>query len=133
MSASVIICSGEPERRGGRHEDHLSASPCAAAAHSKHAGGNSPIFGTDVFSSVRGRLGIGAANPGQPVPFNFSRPFKAPGSLTSHTRIQFLAEQFRGEAPINHVVSFPNAPELHEQHRRRRLECPTKALKDLTK
>lgn len=44
MTGPILICSGEPERRGGRHEDHLSASPSRlrlALSHPrelKHAG-----------------------------------------------------------------------------------------------
>jgi len=77
----VVVCGDLSARRPGDTEARgtilIASRPCAAAAHSKHAGGNSPIFVSDAFSSVRDRLGITAArgcrttDHGRPVPISF--------------------------------------------------------------
>ena len=81
MTGAVTVCGDLSARRPGDTEARgtilIASRPCAAAAHSKHAGGNSPIFVSDAFSSVRDRLGITAArgcrttDHGRPVPISF--------------------------------------------------------------
>lgn len=72
--------------------------------------------------------------------FDSCRPFEASGSLPSLPRLQFLAEQFRGEAPIvGHSLSLSAgssglAASVYGQHSdRRKMKCPTKALKGETR
>lgn len=53
--------------------------------------------------------------------------------LLGNARFQACQQSSCCVADTFHALSFPNAPELHEQLGRRRMECPTKVLKDLTK
>lgn len=89
-------------------------------------------------SRVRSGLGIGNAgwnsvsNRRQSTPLEFF-PAQGAGHLSGLARFQLRQKSSRCLTDAFHVQSFPSAPELHEQHGRRRLKCPTKALKRLTR
>lgn len=142
---SVIIASQAADRmKGGwATEGTIEAQPPRASglAHPEHAGRISAIFGLDAFARVRAGLGIGAARgrgirkPGQPSPINSCRPFEASGSLLlGNARFQACQQSSRCLADVFHVQnSLSDAHASCLQNDRSDLECPTKALKRLTR
>lgn len=116
---NIVIASHAADRmEGGRAtRDTASLPPRAAVAHIEHTERDfcRAIFGRVPFFGARRGVRTASRNPVHVTPpLNFSRPSRRPGSLSSSARIQFLAEQFRGEAPVHSESSFvAPASELH--------------------
>lgn len=131
---SIIVCgdlsgrearrgtyASRPVRRDEPHPDFQSAGHGFCRA----------IFAPIAFARARGRLGdglatrgCGALNSGQPVPISF----------LGSARVQAGKQSSRCIANRFHVQnSLSDAPSSCLQHDRSDLECPTKALKRLTR
>lgn len=132
---TAIVIHSHPSGREARRGTHASRpvrqrQPQPEFISTGH-GARRAIFAANAFSRVRGRLGIGfaalgcgTANSGQPVPINF----------LGSTRVHLRQKSPRCRAQCFHVQnSLSDAPSSCLQHDRSDLECPTKALKRLTR